>query len=78
MDEHVRTVLITGCSSGFGRAMVAAFLRERWTVVATARDAAVRGHLVADEMAAHAHRVSWLDLDVTRDLDRAAAVAFVR
>ncbi len=33
-----RTVLITGCSSGIGRATVEAFLGEGWTVVATARD----------------------------------------
>ncbi|MBS3760079.1 SDR family oxidoreductase [Halodesulfurarchaeum sp.] len=33
-----RTVLITGCSSGIGRATAEAFLDEGWTVVATARD----------------------------------------
>ncbi|MFB6126424.1 MAG: SDR family oxidoreductase [Halolamina sp.] len=32
------TVLITGCSSGIGRATATAFLEEGWTVYATARD----------------------------------------
>ena len=35
-----RTVLITGCSSGIGRASAEAFLDEEWTVYATARDPA--------------------------------------
>ena len=36
MDD--RTVLITGCSSGIGRASAERFLNEDWTVYATARD----------------------------------------
>jgi NAD(P)-dependent dehydrogenase (short-subunit alcohol dehydrogenase family) len=35
-----RTVLITGCSSGIGRATAHAFLDEEWRVYATARDPA--------------------------------------
>ncbi|MFC7097542.1 SDR family oxidoreductase [Halobaculum marinum] len=35
-----RTVLITGCSSGIGRACAEAFLEEEWTVYATARNPA--------------------------------------
>ncbi|WP_049903602.1 SDR family oxidoreductase [Halococcus agarilyticus] len=34
-----KTVLITGCSSGIGRATAEAFRDEEWTVYATARDA---------------------------------------
>jgi NAD(P)-dependent dehydrogenase (short-subunit alcohol dehydrogenase family) len=33
-----RTVIVTGSSSGIGRATVEAFLDEQWTVYATARD----------------------------------------
>ncbi|MES3517622.1 MAG: SDR family oxidoreductase [Natronomonas sp.] len=35
-----RTALITGCSSGIGRATVRAFLEEEWQVYATARNPA--------------------------------------
>jgi NAD(P)-dependent dehydrogenase (short-subunit alcohol dehydrogenase family) len=35
-----KTVLITGCSSGIGRATAHAFLEEEWVVYATARDEA--------------------------------------
>jgi len=78
VDERVRTVLVTGCSSGFGRAMVTAFLRAGWTVVATARHASARPHLLADALAPHAGHVSWLDLDVTRESDHASVAGFVR
>ncbi|MFC3958006.1 SDR family oxidoreductase [Halovivax cerinus] len=39
-DRYTRkqSVLITGCSSGIGRATALAFLDEGWTVVASARD----------------------------------------
>ncbi|MFB6110640.1 MAG: SDR family oxidoreductase [Halodesulfurarchaeum sp.] len=40
-----RTVLVTGCSSGIGRATAEAFLAEGWTVVATARDESDIGDL---------------------------------
>ena len=35
-----KTVLITGCSSGIGRATAEAFLDDGWTVYATSRDEA--------------------------------------
>ncbi|MGQ4554478.1 SDR family NAD(P)-dependent oxidoreductase [Halobellus sp. GM3] len=37
---HPKTVLITGCSSGIGRATALAFLEEDWCVYATARNPA--------------------------------------
>jgi len=36
----MKTVLVTGCSSGTGRATARAFVDEEWAVYATARDAA--------------------------------------
>lgn len=40
-----KTVLITGCSSGIGRAAALRFAHEGWQVVATMRDPAVAGEL---------------------------------
>ena len=36
----MQTVLITGCSTGFGRETALAFLDKGWSVVATMRDPA--------------------------------------
>ncbi|WP_435117252.1 SDR family oxidoreductase [Halolamina sp. C58] len=57
------TVLITGCSSGIGRATAEAFLDDGWTVYATARD--------TDDLAAlESHENCVTDeLDVTDDSD---------
>jgi NAD(P)-dependent dehydrogenase (short-subunit alcohol dehydrogenase family) len=43
-----QTVLITGCSSGFGRATAQLFSRKGWNVVATLRDVASAGDLADD------------------------------
>ncbi|MFB6138161.1 MAG: SDR family oxidoreductase [Halobacteriaceae archaeon] len=61
------TALVTGCSSGIGRATAGAFLDGGWTVYATARD--------VDDLAALAERdgCETVPLDVT-DPDRCAAV----
>lgn len=40
-----RTILITGCSSGFGRATAELFAQRGWQVVATMRDTAAAGEL---------------------------------
>jgi NAD(P)-dependent dehydrogenase (short-subunit alcohol dehydrogenase family) len=56
-----KTVLITGCSSGIGRATATLFLAEGWRVYATARDTADIGEL-ADHDACRT-----LELDVTID-----------
>ncbi|MFB6134139.1 MAG: SDR family oxidoreductase, partial [Halanaeroarchaeum sp.] len=62
-----RTVLITGCSSGIGRATAQAYLDEDWTVYATARNEADLGAL--DEMGAKTR-----ELDVTKPAQCRAVV----
>lgn len=62
------TVLITGCSTGFGRDTAAYFLKQGWNVVATMRDPAANT-LPPSE------RLRVLALDVTDDGSIAAAVA---
>jgi NAD(P)-dependent dehydrogenase (short-subunit alcohol dehydrogenase family) len=58
----MKTVLITGSSSGIGRATAAEFLRREWTVYATARD--------TDDVADLAEAgCETAELDVTSDAD---------
>ena len=61
----MNTVLITGCSTGFGRETAAHFLEQGWHVIATMRDPA------ADTLPA-SDRLRVLPLDVT-DADNVAA-----
>ncbi len=61
----MNTVLITGCSTGFGRETAAHFLEQGWGVVATMRDPSA-STLPASE------RLRVLPLDVT-DADSIAA-----
>ena len=64
------TWLITGCSTGLGRALAAAVLAKGDNAVVTARDAATVADL-ADAWPAHALALA---LDVTRPAQRRAAV----
>lgn len=62
--------LITGCSTGFGRALAERVLARGWRVVATARGA----ERVADLIAAAPDRALAVDLDVTDAEQVTAAV----
>lgn len=64
----MKTVLITGCSTGFGREIALHFLEQGWAVVATMRDPA------ASTLPASEH-LRVLPLDVTRADSIATAVA---
>jgi len=64
----MKTVLITGCSTGFGRETAAYFLAQGWRVVATMRDPAASTLTESDWL-----RV--LPLDVTDAASIAAAIA---
>ncbi len=72
-----KTVLITGCSSGFGRLLVPEFLRDGWTVIATMRKAPARREIFKEEMVAHAERLFLLSLDVTSEAERQTAFEFI-
>ncbi len=60
-----KTVLITGCSSGIGRATAEDFLDDEWTVYATARDA---NDLA--ELADIGCRTAELDVTNAREIER--------
>lgn len=64
----MKTVLITGCSTGFGRETALHFLERGWDVMATMRDPAASTLPVSD-------RLRVLPLDVTDTASIAAAVA---
>lgn len=61
-------ILITGCSSGFGRAIAARFLDEGWEVIATMRSPSAEGLPRSD-------RLRVLPLDVTEASSIQAALA---
>ena len=62
---HQKTVLITGCSSGIGRATARAFLAEEWCVYATARNPADIKTLGEEGC-----RIATLDVTDPDDVDR--------
>ncbi|WP_062228746.1 SDR family NAD(P)-dependent oxidoreductase [Aureimonas frigidaquae] len=66
----MKTVLITGCSTGFGRQTALHFLAQGWSVIATMRDPA------ANTLAAHPHlRVLPLDVTDAASIESAIAAA---
>ena len=64
----MKTVFITGCSTGFGRETALAFLERGWSVVATMRTPAASTLPASD-------RLRLLPLDVTDPRSIAAAIA---
>lgn len=69
-----KTWLVTGCSTGFGRAMAKVLLERGDRVAATAR----RPETLADLVAPHGERALALPLDITDEAQIAAAVAACR
>lgn len=62
---HQKTVLITGCSSGIGRATALDFLDEEWEVYATARNPAD-----IETLGERGANIATLDVTDQGDVDR--------
>jgi NAD(P)-dependent dehydrogenase (short-subunit alcohol dehydrogenase family) len=65
----MKTVLITGCSSGFGRLLVPKLLDSGWQVIATLRNAQARSELFKEECEKYPQALTLLELDVTQEGD---------
>jgi NAD(P)-dependent dehydrogenase (short-subunit alcohol dehydrogenase family) len=81
MVTHRPTVLVTGCSSGLGRAAAQAMVEQGWTVFASMRDISGRNATSAHELRewgqGRAGTVEVLELDVTAERSVADAVSQV-
>jgi NAD(P)-dependent dehydrogenase (short-subunit alcohol dehydrogenase family) len=79
MLSHAPVVLVTGCSSGLGRATAQAMVDRGWTVFASMRDTMGRNVTAARELAqwgqARAGMLVVLELDVTLERTIADAVS---
>ena len=73
MNSSSRTVVITGCSSGFGEGAVKAFADSGYRVWGTLRDAQGRNAAKKDALEAYSSQVSVIDMDVTDDASAEAA-----
>ncbi len=70
----MKTVLITGCSSGIGRELVSAFLGSGWRVIATMRRLPERRALFKSELSHYKTQLVLQELDVASATDRAKLV----
>lgn len=64
-NQAMKTVLISGASSGFGLAACEVFLQKGWKVYAAVRGGMQRKDLYAHLWAHHPERLSLLELDLT-------------
>jgi short-subunit dehydrogenase len=65
----MKTVLVTGATSGFGKGLVSSLLKSGFTVIATGRNLLGRKELFSTERAEFGARLIELDLDVTSASD---------
>lgn len=76
-DHSGKTILITGASSGIGRASALALLDAGFRVIACVRNQGAAEALLARAQGVSSDRLSTLELDVTNTAQIAAAVAAV-
>lgn len=71
----MKTVLITGCSSGFGFELVGRFLERNWRVIATMRNLRDRAMIFDIEKQRYGDQLILFELDVTSSSDRSKIYA---
>ncbi len=69
----MKTVLITGCSSGLGLGMVEEFLNRGWRVFCTMRNSEQRRYILAEFLEKYPE-LTLLELEVTNKIQRDAVV----
>jgi short-subunit dehydrogenase len=77
MNENIKTVVITGTSSGFGEGAAKAFADKGYRVWGTMRDIDGRNAQKREALEAYSPNVSVLDMDVASDESVAAGFARV-
>lgn len=73
----MRKVLITGATSGFGKLLVEAFLRNGDMVIATGRSLSTRKEIFEKERSAYPDKIIEITMDVTNKVEVEAAVKVV-
>lgn len=73
----MRTVIITGATSGFGNLLVKEFLKNGDRVIATGRKISDRSEIFSDERLIYGIRLIEKNLDVTSELERIELVTFL-
>lgn len=74
----MRTIVITGATSGFGKGLVKEFLRNGDRVIATGRNLSQRREILLDERVLAQGRLIEKDLDVTSDEQRQEFAKYCR
>jgi NAD(P)-dependent dehydrogenase (short-subunit alcohol dehydrogenase family) len=77
-QQPTKTILITGCSSGFGRELVREFLKQGWTVLATLRNMDSRKELFDGELKHFPNNLFLFDFDVNNQDQRQQLNQFIR